>query len=685
MKATEYGDVSLSLDLNDVLSDISLDVNIGRMLEEALQLGSRSDTHQIVAKDKNYHALSTSSVLPSLNLPQPPTSQPSPINISQPQLSPVNISQAQPLPSTITTHPTASLPLPNSQQSPGVPVPPAPVANTTWQPSLRKTLPLDTNSPSKRLEHTTSTSLEAPATPSKNTPPPSPQTNHPADSQVAHSAPLPSKAENMLRPQPQTEHLPAQSAVPPAAPTALPTKQILDSARETLPSPQAGHELDHILRESDSFEVGQIDIDAILSAIRNEQLRTVHSATPGVLKIDPMHRIASTLSSPTMKKEAGLPTSLCITSFIAIGMSHGVVLVFDLSENLRIIIGGTQVSEYGPVTSIDAPKGIIARDQAGWLLCGYQSGHVALWDVVSGKLLKIVNDAHSLPVLWVKFAGDNHRSLTVDSQGNMQLHDFTSRFFGINNEHVLVLSGKQIGVILSLEVLPSGFCSHATDTHCLFAFCTNQKVHLMGLGSGLSVKICQKTKLKKPESSPPGAIPYLAWRRACPPSNAESGNKVLDPILAVGWGLNIRLLQTVEDVIKGTNPEELNGIEFIAVGDYDIGTQINGLSWLGPEAIVMLGDNDVIRVWDPFSATFIESASSRKMELVYHSRIVHPSTKKPELSFSNCIFSTHKHVYLMESPSCYPEGVSLFCLPGTSRHPQDAPSVLGRMYRITCN
>ena len=108
-----------------------------------------------------------------------------------------------------------------------------------------------------------------------------------------------------------------------------------------------------------------------------------------------------TQSSPS----GGLPTSLAVNSkFIAVGNQSGQVWVFDLFEQLKIILGdnnsatrGTagsinidaDISSAGSVTSIDLSL------HGDFLLAGYGCGHIILWDVIKGSVLKRITDLHT--------------------------------------------------------------------------------------------------------------------------------------------------------------------------------------------------------------------------------------------------------------------------------------------------
>ena len=160
------------------------------------------------------------------------------------------------------------------------------------------------------------------------------------------------------------------------------------------------------------------------------------------------------MMSKALATTGPLPTAITVNSkFIAIGNQHGEVQVFDLYEQLKIVLGkngstsgesgGTAnnvtsdvkrtvghkrndssatassatSSNLGPVTSIDLSS------QGDFLLAGYGSGQVILWDVrdvIKGSILTIV-DSHSSSICSARFTcipmtGESGRRGVIDNE-----------------------------------------------------------------------------------------------------------------------------------------------------------------------------------------------------------------------------------------------------------------------------
>jgi WD40 repeat protein len=82
-------------------------------------------------------------------------------------------------------------------------------------------------------------------------------------------------------------------------------------------------------------------------------------------------------------------------------------------EKIRQVLGNTNDTDGGDgaVTAIDVSPG------SDFLVCGYQSGRIVLWDMIKGSSLKAVSDAHENPVVCVRFLKDQKPLLlSVDTK-----------------------------------------------------------------------------------------------------------------------------------------------------------------------------------------------------------------------------------------------------------------------------
>lgn len=133
----------------------------------------------------------------------------------------------------------------------------------------------------------------------------------------------------------------------------------------------------------------------------------------GIIQVKSMsdlgsHVIKNNAQNPIQKKQrdkrqlTGLPTALAVNSkFIAVGTQRGIIWVFDLFEQLKTTLegdegGANELPNLQSVTSIDLSL------HGDYLLAGYGSGSVILWDAIKGTVLKNMGDLHTSPITSVR-------------------------------------------------------------------------------------------------------------------------------------------------------------------------------------------------------------------------------------------------------------------------------------------
>ncbi|KAL4086763.1 hypothetical protein PRIC1_013824 [Phytophthora ramorum] len=187
----------------------------------------------------------------------------------------------------------------------------------------------------------------------------------------------------------------------------------------------------------------------------------------GVVKVEPMEAISRQLRKNIEFKEygPGSPTVVAIHSkFIAIGTSKGLVIIFDHFQNIRQVLGNTNDADGdGPVTAVDVSPG------SDYLVCGYQSGRIVLWDMIKGTSLKAVSDAHENPVVSLRFLKDQKPVLvSVDTNGLVNKLNFSKMMGMVYVVDVDPLYDGSAGKILSisfLEVVFPGGKNHSHGRH----------------------------------------------------------------------------------------------------------------------------------------------------------------------------------------------------------------------------
>ncbi len=191
--------------------------------------------------------------------------------------------------------------------------------------------------------------------------------------------------------------------------------------------------------------------------------------------------------------EVLLPTALAVNSkFIAIGNQGGEVLVFDLYEQLKIILGKSQQKQHGTTVDVVGGGGGVRRSDVtpstsatshfgsvtsidlsshgDYLLAGYVTGCIVLWDVIKGSMLKHVADLHTSSICSARFTfasmcglgygtGDEKLgAVSIDAGGLVNKLVFSqgrlvvwSSSYSVETE--CLLDGTA-GQILAMDVLP---------------------------------------------------------------------------------------------------------------------------------------------------------------------------------------------------------------------------------------
>lgn len=122
---------------------------------------------------------------------------------------------------------------------------------------------------------------------------------------------------------------------------------------------------------------------------RKKKLPDSFSLHGSVMRHSLLKGISAQIVSAADKVDAGLPTAIAVSSLIAVGTSHGLALIFDQNQALRLCLGSTSVGEqYGAISALSI------NNDCSRLLCGFAKGQITMWDLASGKLLRSITDAH---------------------------------------------------------------------------------------------------------------------------------------------------------------------------------------------------------------------------------------------------------------------------------------------------
>uniref|UniRef100_A0A8C2I743 VPS8 subunit of CORVET complex n=1 Tax=Cyprinus carpio TaxID=7962 RepID=A0A8C2I743_CYPCA len=321
---------------------------------------------------------------------------------------------------------------------------------------------------------------------------------------------------------------------------------------------------------------------------------TVHGS---VLRRNVLKGISAQIVSAADKVDAGLPTAITVSNVIAVGTSHGLVLVFDQNQALRLCLGTTATgAEYGAVSALSI------NHDCTRLLCGFAKGQITMWDLANGKLLRTITDAHppGTAILHVKFT--DHPALAVcnDSGGSVFELSFR-RVMGMRTcESRCLFSGSK-GEVCCVEPLHAGLelKDHPISQYSLLAMASLTKILLIGLKP--SLKVWMTFPYGKTD---PASVPLLAWQFV-------AVQKTINPVLAFCRGDTIHFLLVKKD--------ESGTIHVIKQRQLQLNCDLISLSWINPRTLVLMDSTEKLRVVDRPSQEELETVDMAELQLVYNS------------------------------------------------------------------
>ncbi|XP_071376066.1 vacuolar protein sorting-associated protein 8 homolog isoform X3 [Centroberyx affinis] len=322
---------------------------------------------------------------------------------------------------------------------------------------------------------------------------------------------------------------------------------------------------------------------------------TVHGS---VLRHSLLKGISAQIVSAADKVDAGLPTAITVSGVIAVGTSHGLALVFDANQALRLCLGTTATgAEYGAVSALSI------NHDCSRLLCGFAKGQITMWDLANGKLLRTITDAHppGTAILHVKFTDDPTLAVCNDSGGSVFELAFR-RVMGMRSCDSRCLFSGSKGEVCCIEPLhtPPDLRDHPITHYSLLAMGSLTKILVIGLKP--SLKVWMTFPYGK---SDPSSVPQLAWQFV-------PVQKTVNPILAFCRGDTVHFL-----LVK---KEETGTIHVIKQRQLHLSCDIISLSWINSRTLVLVDSHEKLQVVDRPSQEVLETLDLDQVQLVYNSR-----------------------------------------------------------------
>uniref|UniRef100_A0A671W9U8 VPS8 subunit of CORVET complex n=1 Tax=Sparus aurata TaxID=8175 RepID=A0A671W9U8_SPAAU len=295
---------------------------------------------------------------------------------------------------------------------------------------------------------------------------------------------------------------------------------------------------------------------------------------------------------------AQIVSAATMSGVIAVGTSHGLALVFDTNQALRLCLGSKATgAEFGAVSALSI------NHDCSRLLCGFAKGQITMWDLANGKLLRTINDAHppGTAILHVKFTDDPTLAVCNDSGGSVFELAFR-RVMGMRSCDSRCLFSGSKGEVCSIEPLhaPQDFRDHPITHYSLLAMASLTKILVIGLKP--SLKVWMTFPYSK---SDPSSVPQLAWQFV-------PVQKTVNPVLAFSKGDTVHFL-----LVK---KEETGTIHVIKQRQLHLSCDIISLSWINSRTLLLVDSHEKLQVVDRPSQEILETLDLEQVQLVYNSR-----------------------------------------------------------------
>ncbi|XP_078620345.1 vacuolar protein sorting-associated protein 8 homolog isoform X1 [Branchiostoma floridae x Branchiostoma japonicum] len=395
----------------------------------------------------------------------------------------------------------------------------------------------------------------------------------------------------------------------------------LDDSEFDLPEVVAPPSLESILNEpdDDSFNLDEQNLDIFQDAsgetsslVSLESLASDKPLAPkkkahvqyashgSILRHVVLKGVSAQVMSAADRVDAGMPTAMAVSHLVAIGSSHGLILVFDPKQVLKWCLGSTAVgAQYGAVSALSI------NHDCTRLLSGFAKGQITMWDLTTGKLLRTITDAHppGTAVLHIKFTDDPTLAVCCDSGGSVFELSF-KRLMGMRTcESRCLFSGAR-GEVTAIEPLlaTESVQDHPMKEVSLLAMASLSKMLIVSLKPHLKVLFAHPLK------GEPTTLPVLAWQFVM--IQITDTTRIVDPVLAFGRGNKLFFFQVSyqEDEIK-----------FSALQKMELQYVIIAVTWVNSRTLVLVDAYEKVHVLDVRTEEELEVIDISDVQLVYAS------------------------------------------------------------------
>ncbi|KAK2188197.1 hypothetical protein NP493_140g01014 [Ridgeia piscesae] len=352
--------------------------------------------------------------------------------------------------------------------------------------------------------------------------------------------------------------------------------------------------------KADCASICSMESTLSIDLSRQRSKRGIRYAGHGsVLRQVVLRSISAQITSAAERVDAGKPTALCVSSLVAVGSSHGLVLIFDSSQVMKWCLESKR-EDFGAVSAM-----CFNRDSTR-LLVGFANGQITMWDLNNGKLLRTITDVHppGTAILHVKFTDDLTLAVCSDSGGSVYELEF-KRLMGVRScESKCLFSGSR-GEVCVIEPL---HVYHMPDDNPLkdvviLAMCSLSKVLLVTVKPELSVIFVHPLK------GDPATLPLVAWQFVV---IEEPGQKrTIQPVLAFARDQTIFFYQ-----VGCEGPYD---ITCFRLQKTEVAYKLLALTWLNSRTMVAVDTSERAHVIDVRSSEELEVIDLSDIQLVFGS------------------------------------------------------------------
>ena len=297
------------------------------------------------------------------------------------------------------------------------------------------------------------------------------------------------------------------------------------------------------------------------------------------------------------RRDAGFPSAITAGNTIAIGTSHGYILLFDSKQLLRFFLQPSE--EVGGISALSF------NVDSNRLLAGHDRGVVNMWDTENGKILRVVKDIIGSAVLHVKFTDDPTKAIMSNGTGSVFLMSF-KRPMGVRVcESKVIFSGSK-GEVVCVEplIISNRISNHILNSYnpYLIAMATLTKVFIISLKPKIAVVFSYMLKGNV------STLPVISWQFIKLQVN-HNNPVLLEPVIVFGRDSKI-----VFALVDTSNIESIN-VRILKT--LDLNYSLTNLIWFNSKTIAVSDQMENLRLLDIQTEEIVETLDLEPVQLVY--------------------------------------------------------------------